>query len=54
MPITFVSLLVYIVAIIIGFIGVTRKRKSLKIISAILFLIGVTLTVVLIIATKRM
>jgi hypothetical protein len=54
MPITFILLLVYTAAGITAFVGVTKKITALKIISACLFLIGITLTVVGVTALKRM
>jgi hypothetical protein len=54
MSITFILLLVYIAAIVIAFIGVTKKIMAMKIISAILFFMGIALTVALIISLKSM
>jgi len=54
MPITFILLLIYIAAIVIAFIGLTKKIIALKIISAFLFLIGITLTIVVVISLKSM
>jgi hypothetical protein len=54
MPITLILLLIYSVAIVVAFIGITKKIIALKIISALIFLIGITLTVVVVIALKSM
>ncbi len=54
MPLTFTLLLIYIASIIIAFIGVIKKIVTMKIISAFLFLIGITLTVVVVISLKNM
>jgi ABC-type nickel/cobalt efflux system permease component RcnA len=54
MPVTFILLLIYSTAIVVAVIGVTRKIKTLKIISVLLFLIGIALTITVALALKNM
>jgi hypothetical protein len=46
--------MIYSVAIVAFIIGVTKKIKALKMISALLFLIGIALTIIIVIALKSM
>jgi len=54
MPVTFILLLIYGAAIVLAVIGATKKTKTLKIISAVIFLIGVDLTIAVALAQKNM
>jgi len=54
MPVTFILLLIYSAAIIAAVISVIKKIKILKMISVLLFLIGIALTTVVFLALKNM
>ncbi len=54
MPITFILLLIYAAAIVVAVVGIAKKIKILKIISALLFLVGIVLTAAVAFALKNM
>lgn len=54
MSITLILIFIYIAAIVASAVGIVKKIKVLKIAGAILFLIGILVTVLLVLNVKNM
>jgi len=54
MPFTFILSFIYLLAIVLSVISITKKKKVAKVLAAVLFLIGITLTVFLFLGLKNM